>query len=186
MFDPVELEEDRRLCYVAVTRAREELYILRAQSRMLYGQTNRNPASRFLQDIPRELTEEVDRTHSYGGFGGYGGSRYESGRSSYSGGYSSSYGGQSSFGGYSYTAAPGARPAEPRSVGTRVTVGATPQAAASGAARFAVGDTVTHQSFGTGQILSMTPMAGDTLLVIQFDKAGQKKLMANYANLKKI
>jgi len=186
MFDPVELEEDRRLCYVAVTRAREELYILRAQSRMLYGQTNRNPASRFLQDIPRELTEEVDRTRSYGGFDGFGGSRYESGRSSYGGGYSSSYGGQTSFGGYSYTAAPSVRPAEPRSAGTRVTVGATPQAAASGAARFAVGDTVTHQSFGTGRILSMTPMAGDTLLVIQFDKAGQKKLMANYANLKKV
>ena len=189
MFDPVELEEDRRLCYVAVTRAREELYITRAKSRMLYGQTNRNPPSRFIGDIPTGLTEEIDRSHSYGDFGGdFGGGRYGGSR----------YGGQTSFGGYggggySYsvseqevTPVRGSYSAAPRAAGTQVTVGKTPRATSVGACRFAVGDVVTHASFGTGKILEASAMAGDTLLVIEFDKAGRKKLMANYAKLDKV
>ena len=189
MFDPVELEEDRRLCYVAVTRAREELYITRAKSRMLYGQTNRNPPSRFIGDIPTGLTEEIDRSHSYGDFGGdFGGGRYGGSR----------YGGQTSFGGYggggySYsvseqevTPVRGSYSAAPRAAGTQVTVGKTPRATSVGACRFAVGDVVTHASFGTGKILEASAMAGDTLLVIDFDKAGRKKLMANYAKLEKV
>ena len=191
MFDPVELEEDRRLCYVAVTRAREELYITRAKSRMLYGQTNRNPPSRFIGDIPTALTEEIDRTHSYGDFGGdFGGGRYGGGR----------YGGQTSFGGgyggggYAYGATKrestpvrsgyGAAPS--RGTGNGVTVGQTSKAAATGPCRFAVGDVVRHASFGTGKILEMTAMSNDTLLVIDFDKVGQKKLMSNYAKLEKV
>ncbi len=180
MFDPQELEEDRRLCYVAVTRAREELFITRAQSRMLYGQTNRNPASRFLKEIPTELTEEINRCRASMDFdGGLGGSRYGSNY-----GRNSGYGG----GGYTYSADRSQHSKSafttPRSstVGSRMTVGATPKPAAT-ACHWKVGDTVSHASFGTGKILSMTPMAGDTLLVIQFDKAGQKKLMANYAKL---
>ena len=183
MFDPTELEEDRRLCYVAVTRAREELYITRAQSRMLYGQTNRNPPSRFLQDIPAELTEEINRVRSYGTYTELGGSRY-GGQTS----FGSQWGGSS---GYSYTATASAKPpaytpsyTRP-AAGTQVTVGTTPKAA-SAAMGYKVGDTVRHVSFGTGTVMSTSPMAGDTLLVIDFDKAGQKKLMANYAKLEKV
>lgn len=193
MFDPVELEEDRRLCYVAVTRAREELYITRAKSRMLYGQTGHNPPSRFIGDIPAELTEEIDRTSSFGGFGGdFGGSRYSGG---YGGGR---YGGQTSFGGYggggyTYTSKWTETPA-PKKSGygakpphtTSPTVGQAPKPVSTEPCRFAVGDVVKHASFGEGKILSMTAMAGDTLLVIDFDKAGQKKLMANYAKLEKV
>ena len=207
MFDPVELEEDRRLCYVAVTRAREELYITRAKSRMLYGQTNRNPPSRFLQDIPQGLTDEIDRTSSYGDFGDFGGSRY--GQTSfggygggYGGGYSGSYGssrggsrsGQSG-GGYTYTAPQHSttkhsaitKPA-PRSVGagTQVTVGKTAHAVPATPCRFAVGDVVKHANFGTGTIVSASAMSGDTLLVIDFDQVGRKKVMANYAKLEKV
>ena len=188
MFDPVELEEDRRLCYVAVTRAREELYITRAKSRMLYGQTNRNPPSRFIGDIPAGLTEEIDRSQSYSDFGDFGGSRYGGSR----------HGGQTSFGGYggggySYSAPKkettpvrSTYSTAPRSAGAQVTVGKTPRATSVGACRFAVGDVVKHASFGTGKIQNMTAMAGDTLLVIDFDKVGQKKLMANYAKLEKV
>ena len=205
MFDPVELEEDRRLCYVAVTRAREQLYITRAQSRMLYGKTNRYAPSRFLGDIPRELAEEIDRSsHSYGFGGDFGGGRY--GQSGYGGGYGSAYsggygGGQSRYsdgGGYTYTAKsetrPTSRPAPsfttptaPRpAAATRTTVGTAPKTAPAGGCSFKVGDTVTHATFGTGKILNMTSMSGDFLLVIDFDKAGQKKLMANYAKLTKV
>ncbi len=191
MFDPVELEEDRRLCYVAVTRAREELYITRAKSRMLYGQTNRNPASRFIGDIPTGLTEEIDRSHSYGDFGGdFGGSRY--GQTSFGGygGYGGSRGGQG--GGYTYTTTRKETPSKYSGYGatparTSVpTIGKEPKPVATGPCRFAVGDVVTHASFGTGKILSLSPMAGDTLMVIDFDKVGQKKVMANYAKLEKV
>ncbi len=162
MFNPDEMEEDRRLCYVAITRAREKLCILRAQQRMLYGQTTRNPASRFLQDIPQELIEEVDKTtRTTPTYGGFGGSRYTEQRTSY-----------------------GGAPSRPisRPVGAKPTVAAKPTASA---AQWKVGDRVSHASFGTGVITAATPMAGDTLLVIQFDKAGQKKLMQNYARLTK-
>ena len=176
MFDPTELEEDRRLCYVAITRAREELYITRAQSRMLYGQTNRNAPSRFLRDIPRELIEEVDR-RSMSRFGGdFGGTRSFSDRASHSDG------------GQSYVSA---RPTHSHetfrssvsaSAGTRISASGTASKPMANC-RWSVGDHVTHASFGEGVITATTAMAGDTLLVIQFDKVGQKKLMANYAKL---
>ena len=183
MFDPVELEEDRRLCYVAVTRAREQLYITRAQSRMLYGKTNRNAPSRFIGDIPTHLTEEINRVTQVPSFSvDFGGSRYGSG---YGGGYGGGYNGgktrQGSTGGYSYTAVN--KPTTPVSKPASKPAASTPKAAPC---TFVVGDRVSHASFGTGKIVNRTPMAGDTLLVIDFDKAGQKKLMANYAKLTKV
>ncbi len=189
MFDPTELEEDRRLCYVAVTRAREELYITHAQSRMLYGQTTRNPASRFLQDIPQELTEEVNRCRApQFEVGGWGGSRFDSGRSTGYGGYSRG----SSQAGYTYTAHsqrsvpdfPAAAISRP-AAGSRVTVGSTPAAPKAATTTWQVGDKVHHDSFGDGEILSANPMGKDTLLLIQFGDM-QKKIMANYANLSKL
>ena len=187
MFDPTELEEDRRLCYVAITRAREELYITHAQSRMLYGQTTRNPASRFLQDIPPALTEEINKVRStYDLGGGLGGSRYGAPCNS-RGGYA---GGGSRYGntGGSYSRTGRQFPTEtwtakkPLGSVSRISAAAKPAPASN----WQVGDRVHHNSFGDGQIMSVTPMAGDTLLVIQFDGAGQKKLMANYAHLTKI
>lgn len=176
MFNPTEMEEDRRLCYVAVTRAREQLHITRAKSRMLYGQTNRNAPSRFLQDIPAELTEEIDRSHSFTGFSDYGGSRWDSGygdrHTAYAGGFSGDFSGDYS---NNYST---------RSVHSKSTVAATPKQVNT--ANWQTGDRVHHASFGDGEIVSMTPMAGDTLLVIQFEGAGQKKLMANYAKLDKL
>lgn len=67
-FDQAELEEERRLCYVGMTRAREQLNLLHATSRMLYGTTGHNPPSRFLLDIPPELqtTAEIGTPHSFG------------------------------------------------------------------------------------------------------------------------
>ena len=175
MFDPNELEEDRRLCYVAITRAREELYVTRAQSRMLYGQTNRNAPSRFLRDIPRELTEEIDR-RSMPDFGSYGGAR--TGAS-----YDYSYSKQGYTGIASTPRSNEAfRATGDRPTGSRITVASSAVKPAAACA-WKVGDRVFHASFGDGVIMSMTPMAGDMLLVIHFDKIGQKKLMANYAKL---
>ena len=58
--DDQEIEEERRLCYVAITRAKEKLYLTRADSRMLYGRTNRNPPSRFIEEIPQDIIENLN------------------------------------------------------------------------------------------------------------------------------
>ena len=62
MYNPEEIEEERRLAYVGITRAKKQLYITTAIQRMLYGQTNRNRPSRFLKEIPLEDIEEKDLT----------------------------------------------------------------------------------------------------------------------------
>ena len=162
MFMPEEVEEDRRLCYVALTRAKKELYICRAQSRMLYGSTTRNRPSRFLQDIPQQLTETHDSTRGY------------------------------SHGGYSYrreeSAASVALPQREHSYRAPVSIGgggitASGTATKASTEQWAVGDAVAHKAFGNGTILSVQPMGNDTLLTIEFDKAGVKKVMATFAKL---
>src|SRR6185436_101545 len=65
--EPAELEEERRLAYVGITRARERLYLTNAWSRMIFGSTQYNPPSRFLDEIPAELITEVGRTRGQGG-----------------------------------------------------------------------------------------------------------------------
>lgn len=176
MFDPTELEEDRRLCYVAITRAREELYITRARERMLYGQTNRNQPSRFLEEIPAEVKEEVNRCRAAVDFGGFGGGRFSSSRP----GINRDNTGRPP---HSATAFRATAPTPRSTVGTRITV-AQPAAKPTNI-QWRVGDAVSHPSFGDGTIVSITPMAGDTLLVVNFDRSGPKKLMANYAKLTK-
>ena len=59
LFEPSELEEERRLCYVGMTRAEKRLYLTYARSRMIYGSIQANPASRFIGEIPEELTERI-------------------------------------------------------------------------------------------------------------------------------
>jgi len=72
LFDDEEMEEERRLAYVGITRAEQELYLTHAKMRTLYGRTNMNPVSRFIDEIPSELIEGIEqaRQQLFGGFGG--------------------------------------------------------------------------------------------------------------------
>lgn len=70
LYDQSEMEEERRLCYVGMTRAREELYLLHANSRLLYGGTQHNVPSRFLSEIPAEYVEETASFRPGGSFFG--------------------------------------------------------------------------------------------------------------------
>ena len=149
MFSEEELEEERRLAYVGITRAKEKLYLVNAQQRMLYGTTNRNMASRFLREIPMAVTEDVS-TKTY---------RVPAASSK-----------------ITHTAS--------SSIGARK-FGQAGNSASKPTADYKVGDTVLHKSFGTGTILSLQPMGGDILMEIAFDKAGTKKMMANFARLEK-
>ncbi|MCI8320810.1 MAG: UvrD-helicase domain-containing protein [Dorea sp.] len=167
LFNPEEMEEDRRLCYVAITRAKEELYITNALSRLLYGSTARNRPSRFLSDIPPELVEEhrprplAFRTGSL--------QRNDGERRP-----SSFYAEQDS----GFPRESGAKKQEISALSYQR------QADSSASCQWKPGDEVTHVTFGGGTIQTVTPMGNDYLLAIDFDKVGKKKLMANFARLK--
>ena len=228
-YNEEDMEEERRLCYVAITRAKKELYLSSSRTRMIFGQTRRNPPSSFLAEIDPALLDETQSPElsSYGsGFGaGYGSysTNVPGGRSGYSGasrgylnseynarprggfggGYSSgfasgghespnSYGGrhtvQSTGFGSGYGRSRGAGSAVPAGAGTSTLAGA-PSAAApkkKEAVSYAPGDVVEHRVFGRGTVLNATPIAGDCIVEIQFDRVGVKKTMANYAPLKKV
>ena len=224
-YNEEDMEEERRLCYVAITRAKKELYLSSSRTRMIFGQTRRNPPSSFLAEIDPALLDETQSPElsSYGGGFGAGYGSYSTnvpgGRSGYSGasrgylnseynahprgGYSSgfasgghespnSYGGrhtvQSTGFGSGYGRSRGVGSAVPAGAGTSTLAGA-PAAAApkkKEAVSYAPGDVVEHRVFGRGTVLNATPIAGDCIVEIQFDRVGVKKTMANYAPLKKV
>ena len=176
LYSDEDLEEERRLAYVGITRAREKLYLINARQRMLYGRTDRNMPSRFLREIPSNITEDktvskVSRTYDFGG--GYSTNK----------GYSSGFGSPSKPHKYSNSTPIGS--AHQSSSAAHQFGQVQPKMQASDVA-YSVGDTVRHKAFGTGVILSQTPMGNDTLLEVAFDRAGTKKLMAKFAKLEKI
>ncbi len=180
LFDPNEMEEERRLCYVGITRAREQLYITCAKSRMMFGMTNRNPVSRFLKEIPASLLEE----HDLSTFGGYSFSPKASEDRPYRK-QASEIIDRATRAAQTRSEQPtkpsykagGALQRQKLAAGTSGTTGAS--------AFFAAGDTVKHKVFGVGTVLSASPMGNDCLLTIDFAAAGTKKLMANFAHLEK-
>lgn len=151
VYSEEDLEEERRLAYVGITRAKEKLYLLNARRRMLYGTTNRNQASRFLREIPLSVTDDITVQ---------------------------SYVPHSKFGSF-------AQPAHSTSSSAAHKFGQVGGASAS-AQNYSAGDTVRHKAFGTGVVLSARAMGNDTMLEVAFDRAGTKKLMANYSKLEKI
>lgn len=156
MMNPEELGEERRLAYVGITRAKEKLYLTKTTSRMLFGSTSYNKASRFLNEIPDDLVE------------------YSGGKKQFAVSYSVANSGVSvgvgsaakftankSFGGY-----------QKPSVKSGVV--------------YNVGDSVLHKVFGKGMVMRAEKMGNDTMLEIAFDKAGTKTLMANFCKMEKI
>ena len=227
-YNEEDMEEERRLCYVAITRAKKELYLSSSRSRLIFGQTRRNPPSTFLSEIDPDLLDETQSPElacSGGGFGaGYGSysTNVPGGRSGYSGasrgylnseynarprggfggGYSSGFasgghespnysGGrhnvQSTGFGTGYGRSNNPHHATPAGAGTSTLAG-TPSAMPKKkeAVSYAPGDLVEHRVFGKGKVIKATPIAGDCIVEIQFDRVGVKKTMANYAPLKKL
>ena len=143
-----EMEEERRLCYVAMTRAKRSLTITCSQRRMLYGQTTYGRPSRFVAEIPEELVEQVSRS----GSGRDMGSALR-------------------------------QASQQRQLQLKQRIRAEsyqPQPAAD--LDFKPGMQVLHKAFGPGRILETTPMGGDLLLNIRFEKAGDKLMMAKTAS----
>jgi DNA helicase II / ATP-dependent DNA helicase PcrA len=129
MTDAEELEEERRLAYVGITRARRRLYLTHAWSRSLFGASSYNPPSRFLSEIPGDLVEELERDRE---------------------------------------AVPDARPG----------AGPAPDVSA--------GDTVLHDRFGEGVVLTVSGRGHDAEVLIRFEDEGEKRILLAYAPLKKV
>lgn len=177
MGDGDEMEEERRLCYVAMTRAKEKLTLTNARQRTLYGKTTPCMPSRFLNEIPEDnmewLSKPVPRSDAWED------SRDDDG---------CAYG----YGGYTRqgTTAPTRRevPAasRPGSLHTARTAAKAPSTASY--IQLQAGETVEHDAFGRGLVLSVRPMGGDALLEVAFDTVGTKKLMLKAAShhLKKV
>ena len=176
-----DLEEERRLAYVAITRARKRLIITTARSRMLYGKTECYPVSRFVREIPEEYIEEI------------GGSRFDScfgGRDS-SGAKVTRTGGdrkiimagddkKDHF--FDFSGLMGSKNQSADKDGSKGTGG-----------RFYLkadevkpGDEIIHEKFGSGKILNKIPVAGDAILEIKFNDFGIKKMLTNQAKLSKL
>lgn len=155
-FDSQEdMEEERRLAYVAITRAKKRLYLINARRRMLFGQTQTNITSRFMREIGGDLIEKHDNAAAM---------------------KSSLAGNDNAVGEVQSTSLQQqlARNRLLSSAGAKANV------------TYAAGERVQHNIFGEGTIIAAKTMANDTLLEIAFEKVGTKKIMANYAKLKKL
>jgi DNA helicase II / ATP-dependent DNA helicase PcrA len=166
MTNAAELEEERRLAYVGITRARERLYLTHAWSRTLFGQTAYNPPSRFLGEIPETLVDlreaETRRALQGARSGGYGGR--QAGRGAYG-----------PDGGHPRDGAPGRDWTPPRPSGV----------ARHEPAAVAEGDTVLHDKWGEGVVLTVTGGGDGAEATIAFSDVGEKRVLLAYAPLKK-
>ncbi len=151
-----ELEEERRLMYVAITRAKSELYIIHAQSRLYFGHTSANRLSRFAKEIPESLTEPCTTRPK---------TERPTPKIYVSGGVTVEK----------------ATPKNGITVNARPNA-----VLKSNGPEIKEGDRIRHKVFGDGTVFSAKRMANDTLFEVIFDKVGTKKLMGNYAHLEKI
>lgn len=146
-----EMEEERRLCYVAITRAKRKLYIIGAKQRMIFGRTQNNKLSRFIQDVPEECLERLPKTQN-----------------AYTGAAVPAFRSRSA-----YTA--------PRKSEHSMLGAAPRTKPKSVSFDYKVGDTVSHSAFGVGVVLTLTPMGGDVMAEIAFESEGTRKLMLSFA-----
>ena len=165
--DPKELAEERRLAYVGLTRARKRLYITRSEMRSLWGQSQYNPASQFIDEIPAELIdwkrEGTARVAPVAG--NFGTSRYSG----------SSWGAGTAVGGRDSGALP-------PSISARTAAGRVePQ---KEVISVSVGDKVNHTSFGNGVVLEISGAGDKTVAKVRFE-IGEKRLLLRYAPLVK-
>ncbi|MBM7499750.1 DNA helicase-2/ATP-dependent DNA helicase PcrA [Brachybacterium muris] len=179
--DPEQLEEERRLAYVGITRAREKLYLTRAQMRATWGAPQFMPASRFLDEVPEQVLDvaRAGSTLVGGGYGGgYGSGGYGSGRS---GGYAGTSG---SSRGPAYSGGPGGgrKDVNRPSFGS----GRTPTDVAK-MPQLVVGDRVTHDTFGMGTVTEVAGQGEKTQVEVQFRAPhGKKRLLLRYAPITKL
>lgn len=189
--DRTELEEERRLCYVGITRAKQELVMTSARQRMVNGETHYCKPSRFVEEVPRELLEEERLEPALSGFvrpSAKAGLDGENGRLP----WNQSSGGSartSLFGkGYNAYASRSAVTASGRqgSVSGSLVFGKAFSVQKAASLDYGPGDRVAHVKFGSGTVKEVKDGGKDFEVTVEFDTAGQKKMFASFAKLKKL
>lgn len=170
IYEPFRMEEERRLAYVGITRAKKKLYITHAILRMQYGKSCVNPPSQFIGEIPKELICDItEQSNRYA-------SKFSAQKNeTYSSPYSNS---GSSYSDSSYK--------ENMNRGSSLAENNMPSSFSEGAVGLKKGDSVLHKKFGKGLILSAQKLGNDVLLEVAFETVGTKKLMEKIARLEKI
>ncbi|MCI8383712.1 MAG: DNA helicase PcrA [Clostridia bacterium] len=184
MMEPQELEEERRICYVGITRAKENLFLTCSKQRTIFGSTSYNPVSRFLQEIPEELLEGYEEN-----FGQTSNKEGMFKESSYTWSYGSKNNGDIKT--YKVTEKEPAMVAKSNPNFAYRTAESflhnlgqkTATTKSVDLSQYEVGVRVFHKKFGEGTINIVEPEGEDLKVDINFDKAGHKRLMARFANL---
>lgn len=161
LMDETEIEEERRLCYVGITRAKEKLFLSSTKMRTIYGNTVTYPPSRFLQEIPARLVKTIKRQERFSAL-----ENFKQVSEKYS-----------------------ARPQKPASTfNPHSFMPQKPAAAAGGTAgtRFNTGDRVSHSKWGEGMVVSVKDSPDGQEVKVAFAGAGVRSLLTNYAVLKKL
>ena len=180
--DPDELAEERRLAYVGITRARERLFLSHAWSRMLHGQTQYNPPSRFLDEIPPDLMVEAEGSRRAGArAGGGGGDRRSqtesSGGSDWFDPVPPRHGGPGGSGAEPDGLVFGSGSGPPRDPG--------PSSTMAHELGLKVGDDVVHRAWGDGLVLSVSGEGDRAEAVVRFAGRGDKRLLLAWAPLER-
>ena len=166
--ESAEMEEERRLCYVAITRAMQSLHLVCARERMIFGKTTSNRVSRFVDEIPEEdIHKNVPKGYGYRDAAPQ--SYHQRSESGYGSGYNSS----------SIVRRPVQKGFDTHTIKLPV----TPKTEQKPLLQLSVGDAVRHQAFHEGTVVKITPMGNDALLEIDFPSVGKKKLMLRTASL---
>ncbi len=183
--DPAQMEEERRLCYVGITRAREKLYLVRAFRRSIYGNSEPGEPSRYLKDIPRDLIADSRQSSVASRQKSAFSNQYsDSGRRSRRAPDDYDFDDDDETPTRSRTAHHATRNTQHPSTSLRTSSShSTPPA--SRPTRFRPGDKVHHAKFGEGVVVSSTAIGDDEEVQVAFVGAGVKRLSARFANLKK-
>lgn len=194
--DPDALEEERRLCYVGITRAMVKLHLSAAGQRMNHGQTQLNEVSRFIKEIPKHYLEYVEKgAFSFGGGFGFG----SGGTGAGSGTKKQTYTNNGNFANVGY-----GRPKMINDYGSNNPY-ATPKISSTSAQNpsanpgfgkafpmggnteeYAVGDEVKHLKFGKGIVTKVEKTANDTEITVDFERVGEKRMYASLVKMKKL
>lgn len=166
MADPAELAEERRLAYVGLTRARRRLYLTRSEQRSMWGQSQYNPASQFIEEVPSELLEWK---------------REGSVRPSLGGGWGAGGGGSNRYSG-SFWGAAGGGQLPPSTSGSASVSRVQPN---KEVLAVKIADKVSHTSFGSGTVISVEGVGDKMVAKVKFE-AGEKRLLLRYAPLTKV
>ncbi len=181
-----ELEEERRLFYVVITRAKQKLWVSYANTRYRFGSLVQNEPSRFIGEIPED---QVDRSFAGGGARNQTGTGFGNNSSAYDRMHGGGFGGATAQAEHKYGPPPNKKETRPSYIPPKpymktIEHNPSPDFIASDTSGLQAGQKVEHQKFGFGEVIKMEGSAVNPVATVRFQYNGEKKIMLNYAKLR--